>query len=44
MEWANIYLYNNKLMLYDQEKQTPLIKGFPWPSTDYRICLVHHLY
>ncbi len=42
MEWADRYLYNRKLMLIGNEHQTPLIKGFPWPSMDYRVCFLHH--
>jgi hypothetical protein len=42
MEWADHYIYNRKLMLFGNEMQTPIIKGFPWPSTDYRLCFLNH--
>lgn len=40
MEWTDKYLYSSKLMLFGNENQTPIIKGFPWPSLDYRVCFL----
>jgi len=44
MEWADKYIYNRQLKLMEKEMLTPIIKGFPWPSIDYRVCYVHHKY
>lgn len=40
MEWADKFLYSGKLILFGNENQTPIIKGFPWPSLDYRVCFL----
>lgn len=42
MEWADLFVYNKQLRLLSNEQQKPIIKGFPWPSYNYRICLLHH--
>lgn len=41
MGWANRSLYGGQLLLFDPQCQTPLIKGFPWPSQTHRLCLLH---
>jgi hypothetical protein len=41
MGWANRTLYGGQLLLFEPQCQTPLIKGFPWPSQTHRICLLH---
>jgi len=42
MGWCNSFIYNNHLQLIGGMHHTPIIKGFPWPSTTNRICLLDH--
>lgn len=42
MDWADCEIYGGKLLLLGSENQAPVVKGFPWPSLDYRVCFVDH--
>ena len=40
IQWANISLYGNKLNPLGASQQLPVVKGFPWPSYDQRVCFL----